>query len=109
MVRRARSSRRRPPRGQAPSARRRPLEARLRAHRLVHELAEHRGRILFFPVTAESLQAATDDFAPPTYPDEIELQELAAALECTRRLMLPERFRAMDRREAARRLQRLKA
>ena len=60
-------------------------------------------------VPAEPLQAATDDFAPPTYPDEIELQELAAALECTRRSMLPERFRAMDRREAARRLQRLKA
>jgi hypothetical protein len=36
-------------------------------------------------VPAEPLQAATDDFAPPTYPDEIELQELAAALECTRR------------------------
>ncbi|PSQ75996.1 MAG: hypothetical protein BRD37_07735 [Bacteroidetes bacterium QH_8_67_23] len=86
---------------------------------------EHRGRIPFFLVAArpdlvpvdlkrqgraeEPLQAATDDFAPPTYPDEIELQELAAALECTRRLMLPERFRAMDRREAARRLQRLKA
>ena len=70
---------------------------------------EHRGRILFFLVTARPLQAATDDFAPPTYPDEIELQELAAALECTRRSMLPERFRAMDPREAARRLRRLKA
>jgi AAA+ superfamily predicted ATPase len=60
-------------------------------------------------VTPAHLRAATDDFAPPTYPDEIELQELAAALECTRRSMLPERFRRMDRREAARRLQRLKA
>ena len=58
-------------------------------------------------VTAAHLQAATDDFAPPTYPDEIELQELAATLECTRRSMLPERFRSMDRREAARRIQHL--
>lgn len=59
-------------------------------------------------VTPAHLQAATDDFIPPTYPAEIELQELAAALECTRRSMLPERYRTLDRREAARRLQQLK-
>jgi SpoVK/Ycf46/Vps4 family AAA+-type ATPase len=73
--------------------------------RAAAEAAEGAG----YSVTAAHLQAATDDFAPPTYPDEIELQELAATLECTRRSMLPERFRTMDRREAARRLQRLQA
>lgn len=60
-------------------------------------------------VTGAHLQAVTDDFAPPTYPDEIELQELAATIECTRRSMLPKRLRHLDRRRAARRLQRLQA
>jgi AAA+ superfamily predicted ATPase len=60
-------------------------------------------------VTGAHLQAVADDFTPPTYPDEIELQELAATIECTRRSMLPERLRHLDRRRAARRLQRLQA
>ncbi|PSQ99463.1 MAG: AAA family ATPase [Bacteroidetes bacterium QS_9_68_14] len=60
-------------------------------------------------VTGAHLRAVTDDFAPPTYPDEIELQELAAAIECTRRSMLPRRLRPLDRHETVRRLQRLQA
>jgi SpoVK/Ycf46/Vps4 family AAA+-type ATPase len=60
-------------------------------------------------VTGAHLQAVTNDFAPPTYPDEIELQELAAAIECTRRSMLPERLRPLDRHETVHRLQRLQA
>ena len=48
-------------------------------------------------VAVEDLKAAIDDFIPPSYPDEIELQNLAAVLECTSRSLLPEKYRAMDR------------
>ena len=59
-------------------------------------------------VTPEILQATVNDFIPPTYPTEVELQQLAAVLECTSRDLLPERFRQMDRAEVVERLGRLK-
>jgi len=37
------------------------------------------------------------DFNPPSYPHEIELQNLVAVLECTSREMLPKRFRDLER------------
>jgi len=50
-----------------------------------------------------------DDFIPPTYPIEVELQTLAAVLECTSRALLPERYRHMDRETIIRQVEELKA
>src|SRR5262249_42333365 len=50
-------------------------------------------------VTCEDLAAVLDDFVPPSYPSEIERQNLVAVLECTSRSLLPERFRTADRNE----------
>ena len=54
-------------------------------------------------VDAEDLLAALEDFIPPSYPTEIELQVLAAVLECTSKSLLPARYRDMDRAEIIRR------
>jgi ATP-dependent 26S proteasome regulatory subunit len=48
-------------------------------------------------VTAEDIQKVAVDFVPPSYPLEIELQNLAAVQECTSRELLPEHFRSLDR------------
>jgi SpoVK/Ycf46/Vps4 family AAA+-type ATPase len=50
-------------------------------------------------VDADDLKAAIEDFVPPSYPTEIELQNLVAVLECTSRSLLPEKYRAVDRGE----------
>ncbi|MEM7375267.1 MAG: AAA family ATPase [Bacteroidota bacterium] len=39
------------------------------------------------------------DFLPPTYPEEIELMEYSAVIECTSKELLPPRFREMSRQE----------
>jgi AAA+ superfamily predicted ATPase len=54
-------------------------------------------------VDVDDLKAALEDFVPPSYPTEIELQNLVAVLECTSKSLLPEKYRAMDRAEAIRR------
>ena len=54
-------------------------------------------------VDVEDLKAALEDFVPPSYPTEIELQNLVAVLECTSRSLLPEKYRRMDRSEVVRR------
>jgi len=59
-------------------------------------------------VTPAILQTTVNDFIPPTYPTEVELQQLAAVLECTSRDLLPDRFRQMDRAEVVERLNTLK-
>ena len=59
-------------------------------------------------VTKEILQEVVDDFMPPTYPLEVELQTLTAVLECTSRALLPEKFRSMDREAIVRRVDELK-
>jgi hypothetical protein len=59
-------------------------------------------------VTPEILQETVDDFIPPTYPTEVELQKLAAILECTSRDLLPEEYRDLDRAEVVGRLEELK-
>ena len=51
----------------------------------------------------EDLKAALADFIPPSYPTEIELQTLAAVLECTSRSLLPEQYRTKERGEIVRR------
>src|SRR5690606_19043535 len=59
-------------------------------------------------VTAEILQEAVEDFIPPTYPQEVELQTLAAVLECTSKSLLPEEYRSMSRDEVVKRVEALK-
>ncbi len=51
----------------------------------------------------EDLKAALEDFIPPSYPTEIELQTLVAVLECTSKSLLPEPYREMERGEIIRR------
>lgn len=59
-------------------------------------------------VTAEILTQSVEDFIPPTYPLEVELQTLAAVQECTSRSLLPAEFRDMDRETITRRIEELK-
>ncbi|GIV60941.1 MAG: ATPase AAA [Rhodothermaceae bacterium] len=59
-------------------------------------------------VTREILQETVDDFIPPTYPLEVELQNLVAVLECTSRALLPEAFRDMDREAIVQRIEAIK-
>jgi len=60
-------------------------------------------------VDFDDLKAALEDFIPPSYPTEIELQNLAAVLECTSKMLLPEKYRNMDRGEVIRRCNELSA
>jgi SpoVK/Ycf46/Vps4 family AAA+-type ATPase len=60
-------------------------------------------------VVREDLKQVFDDFIPASYPLEIELQSLAAALECTSRSLLPERFRQMRQEDMIRRINELKS
>jgi AAA+ superfamily predicted ATPase len=55
----------------------------------------------------DDLKSALDDFIPPSYPTEIEMQNLVAVLECTSRSLLPAKYRDMDRAEVARRAKEL--
>jgi SpoVK/Ycf46/Vps4 family AAA+-type ATPase len=48
-------------------------------------------------VTKGDLEETLQDFMPPAYPHEIELQNLVAVLECTSREMVPKRFRELTR------------
>jgi AAA+ superfamily predicted ATPase len=54
-------------------------------------------------VEVEDLQAVLEDFIPPSYPTEIELQTAVAVLECTSRSLLPKKYRDLDRAEMIRR------
>lgn len=59
-------------------------------------------------VTPEMLDQALDNFLPPTYPEEIELQTLSAVIECTSKELLPERYKKMDRGEILEKIEGLK-
>jgi SpoVK/Ycf46/Vps4 family AAA+-type ATPase len=59
-------------------------------------------------VTVEDVQAVVKDFVPPSYPLEIELQNLVAVQECTSRDLLPEVFQKLERDEVTRRIRELK-
>jgi len=48
-------------------------------------------------LTQQDLEQTLQDFVPPSYPHEIELQNLVAVLECTSREMVPARFQNLDR------------
>ena len=58
-------------------------------------------------IDADDLKSALEDFIPPSYPTEIEMQNLAAVLECTSRSLLPAKYREMDRADIARRAREL--
>jgi len=58
-------------------------------------------------VDTEDLQAALEDFIPPSYPTEIDLQNLVAVLECTSKCLLPKQYRDADRSELIRRMNEL--
>ena len=48
-------------------------------------------------INDEDIETTAREFLPPTYPHEIDLQNLAAVLECTSRNMIPEKFRNIDK------------
>jgi SpoVK/Ycf46/Vps4 family AAA+-type ATPase len=60
-------------------------------------------------VTAEDVQAVLKDFMPPSYPLEVELQNLVAVQECTSRELLPENFQKLERDFVTRRVKEIKA
>jgi SpoVK/Ycf46/Vps4 family AAA+-type ATPase len=59
-------------------------------------------------VVADDIKAVLSDFVPPSYPLEIELQNLAAVQECTSRELIPESFRKLERDFVTRRIRELK-
>jgi len=59
-------------------------------------------------VTEADLEETIRDFNPPSYPHEIELQNLVAVLECTSREMLPKRFQNLERTRLVQDIQQLK-
>ena len=58
-------------------------------------------------VDVDDLKSALQDFIPPSYPTEIEMQNLVAVLECTSRSLLPAKYKEMDRAVIARRAKEL--
>lgn len=59
-------------------------------------------------VTPQLLDDVFEDFLPPTYPEEVELQTLVALIECTSKSLLPDRFRTLDRDKILKRIEKLK-
>ncbi|MBL8914572.1 MAG: AAA family ATPase [Archangium sp.] len=59
-------------------------------------------------VTNADVEAVIKDFVPPSYPLEIELQNLVAVQECTSRELLPEAFQKLERDFVTRRVKELK-
>jgi hypothetical protein len=60
-------------------------------------------------VDAEDVKEALEDFIPPYYPTEIDLQNLVAVLECTSKSLLPKKYRDIDRSELIRQTNELMA
>ncbi|HEX4621853.1 MAG TPA: ATP-binding protein, partial [Myxococcaceae bacterium] len=59
-------------------------------------------------VEVDDIKAVLTDFVPPSYPLEIELQNLAAVQECTSRELIPESFKKLERDFVTRRIRELK-
>ncbi len=59
-------------------------------------------------VTPADVEAVLKDFVPPSYPLEVELQNLVAVQECTSRELLPEAFQKLERDYVTRRVRELK-
>ncbi len=60
-------------------------------------------------VDTDDLKAALEDFIPPYYPTEIDLQNVVAVLECTSKSLLPKQYRDVERGELIRRANELLA
>jgi AAA+ superfamily predicted ATPase len=60
-------------------------------------------------VDTEDLKAALEDFIPPYYPTEIDLQNIVAVLECTSKSLLPKQYRELERSDLIRRANELLA
>src|ERR1700758_866983 len=60
-------------------------------------------------VTDSDIKAALEDFIPPYYPTEIDLQNMVAVLECTSKSLLPKQYRDLERAEMIRRTNNLLA
>jgi AAA+ superfamily predicted ATPase len=60
-------------------------------------------------VDTQDLEAALEDFIPPYYPTEIDLQNMVAVLECTSKSLLPKQYRDLERAELIRRTNELLA
>ncbi|MCD1653632.1 AAA family ATPase [Treponema zuelzerae] len=60
-------------------------------------------------VTREDLEQTIRDFIPPSYPYEIELQNLVAVLECTSREMVPAKYQKLERSKLAAEIRELKS
>lgn len=60
-------------------------------------------------VEAEDVKLEAESFLPPQHGDEIELQTLAAVVECSDQRFLPARYREADRGQLARRVAEIKA
>ena len=43
-------------------------------------------------VTDSDIKGALEDFIPPSYPTEIDLQNIVAVLECTSKSLLPKKY-----------------
>ena len=59
-------------------------------------------------INESDLEQTIEDFVPPTYPHEIELQNLVAVMECTSREMVPPRFQNYDRQKIIHDIKQLK-
>jgi AAA+ superfamily predicted ATPase len=60
-------------------------------------------------VAEDDIKGALDDFIPPSYPTEIDLQNIVAVLECTSKNLLPKQWRDADRKELIQRANELTA
>jgi AAA+ superfamily predicted ATPase len=60
-------------------------------------------------VDTEDLKTTLEDFIPPYYPTEIDLQNIVAVLECTSKSLLPKQYRDVERSELIRRANELLA
>ena len=69
-----------------------------------HSASENR-----ITITNRDLEETIQDFVPPAYPHEIDLQNLVAVLECTSREMVPKRFRNLDRTKLTSEISQLKS
>ncbi len=59
-------------------------------------------------LTKKDIEETIQDFIPPSYPHEIELQNLVTVLECTSKEMIPRRFQNYDRSKIINQIRELK-
>jgi len=59
-------------------------------------------------LTKRDIEETIKDFIPPSYPHEIELQNLVTVLECTSKKMIPHRFQNLDQSKIISKIRELK-